>query len=47
MPQLLAPLLNKAAAALIEAVVTGLLLHLWRAYARNWHASVASAAQPT
>jgi hypothetical protein len=40
MPQLLAPLVNKAAAALIEAVVTRLLLHLWTGYARNWHAWV-------
>lgn len=45
MPQLLAPLLNKVAAALVEAVVTGLLLHLWRSYARDWHASAAAAAQ--
>jgi hypothetical protein len=44
MPQLLAPLLNKVATALIEAVVTGLLLQLWRAYARDWHASAAQTA---
>ena len=47
MPQLLVPLLDKVAAALIEAAVTGLLLHLWRAYARHRHASAVSVAQPT
>lgn len=43
MPQILAPLLSKAAAALVEAVVTRLLLQLWTTYARNWHAATAAA----
>jgi hypothetical protein len=44
MPQFLAPLLSKAAAALVEAVVAQLLLRLWTAYARNWSASAARTA---
>jgi hypothetical protein len=36
MPQFLVPLLHKAAVALIEALVTRLLLQLWTAYARDW-----------
>lgn len=39
MPQFLAPLLHKAAIALIEALVARLLFRLWTGYARDWAAA--------
>lgn len=43
MTQLLAPIAERVASALIQAIVTRLLVRLWSAYARNWHAHAAAA----